>query len=115
VIARNGHQPAYGAVIAGNVAIGTLPNLDVYFLERLFGFCAVIQDTQAYAEEFRTGAPVEFLERGAIPQGYAGQESRNFGSSAGHCGLFYRAAWPKPSGSGTRSRARAALSNESWG
>ena len=36
------------------------------FLQRLLGLTPVVQDTQANAEEFRTGLPVEDVERSPI-------------------------------------------------
>src|SRR6185437_10471077 len=50
VVTRHRHQPAYRTIAAGRVTVGALPDLDVDFLQRLFGFGPVLQDTQRDAE-----------------------------------------------------------------
>ena len=63
MIARDRHQPRDRAEIRNGETIGLRPDLDEDLLQRLLGLRPIIQDTQADAEKFRAGLPVEQIER----------------------------------------------------
>ncbi|MND80811.1 hypothetical protein D3C80_725890 [compost metagenome] len=52
--------------MSGREGFRTLPDLDVDFLERLFGIAAIFQDTQTYAHQFWACRPVKRDEGSAV-------------------------------------------------
>src|SRR5690606_27753422 len=67
VIARHCHKPADWTGGARNKAICALPDFYVDFLDCLFGFRAVLQDTQGDAKKFRACALIELAKGRSIP------------------------------------------------
>lgn len=76
-ISHKGDEPCHGAETVHRVVARIVPDLDVNLRQRLFGLCAVVQDTQGDAEEFRGCVVMKRLERGPVALGHTQDQIRD--------------------------------------
>lgn len=79
MVARNRHEPGKRTRSAAGEAVGTMPDLDEYLLQRILGLSPVLEDTKGDSEKFRGCTVVEQSEGGPLAQGRPGDQFRDVG------------------------------------